>query len=84
MVLPYYLNINFKGRSISARARILNADGSKVYEVIFPTDEKITLHSVPNTAGGRIWKDLLGNSNEFYQLLGNAIEQQNELNSDLF
>ena len=82
MVLPYYLNINFKGKSISAKVRIISADGSKIYEVIFPTDEKFTLRAVPDVAGGLIWKDLAGHSNEFYQLLGNAIKQQDEMNNE--
>jgi len=40
MIAPYYLNITFKGIETSAKARMLHADGSKVYEILFPTKMK--------------------------------------------
>ena len=82
MIAPYYLNITFDGKEISAKARMLHADGSRVYEILFPSDESITLHTVPNVRGDLIWKDLDGKSSEFYQLLGTAIEQQEESSMD--
>jgi hypothetical protein len=82
MIAPYYLNITFKGIEISAKARMLHADGSKVYEILFPDDERLTLHAVANARGDLVWEDLNGRSSEFYQSLGNAIEQQDELNMD--
>ncbi|MBX3253870.1 MAG: hypothetical protein KF862_06980 [Chitinophagaceae bacterium] len=79
MIAPYYLNFTFRGMDISAKARMLHADGTKIYEIIFSTDEKVTLRPVTGRGGSRVWKDLKGNVNEFYQSLGEAIEQQDEL-----